>query len=282
MILLVMALTATAEEYELTFDKRMEVTGDPRCAVDFKTNTMNIITKEILNERQIKVTIWDHDLSQITQEFTITIPQAYKFDKADPEGERIVFKNLGAIEGVLDAYDGPYVELAKNLFTESGLYESIILCYDNSGNFVNLFIDETSKILGIYEGKLNHFISGSLMNGGKILFESKDNNDGPTEFVVVTCNTSGINTVSADNSSSSVSPNPSNGAASVEVSWDYTLLDDAQLNVVDMDGKLVHTQAVKAGNRKANLSTSRFATGTYIYVVHGSNGYTSTGKFVIN
>lgn len=280
--MLLMALTVTAEEYELTFDKRMEVSGDPRCAVDFKTNSMNIITKEILNERQIKVSIWDHDLSQTTQEFTITIPQAYKFAKADPWGDREVFKVLGAIGGVLDAHDGPYVELAKNLFTDSNLYESIIMCYDNSDNRVNLFIDETSKILGIYEGKLGDFISGSIMNGGKILFEAKDNPDDPTGLVVVTSNTSGINSVMADNSSSFVSPNPSNGAASVEVSWDYTLLDDAQLNVVDMDGKLVHTQAIKSGNRKTNLSTSRFSTGTYIYIVHGSNGYTSTGKFVIN
>lgn len=269
LFLLFMALTVTAEDYVLTFDKKIEISEDPCCAFDFRSNTMNIITQELLNERQIKVSIWDHDLSQIVQEFTITIPQAYKTYYG--------FMSLGGIG--LYGNDGPYVKLAKNLFTDSGLYESIIECYGNNNQRVSLFIDETSRILGIYEGRLENFTSGPLMNGGKIIFESSD---APTGLVVVTCKTSGINSVMADNSSSLVFPTPSNGAASVEVSWDYTLLDDAQLNVVDMDGKLVHTQSIRAGNRKTSLSTSRFSSGTYIYIVHGSNGYTSTGKFVIN
>lgn len=143
-------------------------------------------------------------------------------------------------------------------------------------------MNENSKVLLEFpSGPPNGCYSS---DGGRFIwyYKSQEKRYSYKFFVIDTNATAGINDVKADEHSSIVSPNPSNGAASVEVSWDYTLLDDAQLNVMNMDGKLLHTQAVKSGTRKTSLSTSRFPAGTYIYVVHGSNGYTSTGKFIIN
>lgn len=172
---------------------------------------------------------------------------------------------------------GPSIYFSRNLFTKRELFECVVCCSNNNNEKLFLIVDENSNILGEIPSDIVPFFWGQTMNPiyveGRTIFSNG---------LIIKDESSGINSVNADSNPSSVSPNPSNGAASIEVNWDYTLLDDALLNVIDMEGKLVHTQTIKSGSRKTHLTTSRFAPGTYIYVVQGSNGYTTTGKLIIN
>ena len=229
---------------------------------DFESKTMNPIYTNAINDRQIEVTVYEHDF-KINRTFTITLPEGY----TDLDG----FCAMNYLGGRFE--NSHYFKLTKNLFTKSGLIEGILACKDSSGENVLLFIDEKSKILGSCDDyDLGYLIDPELVNG-KIIF---------TRGIMVDNEGSGIQSIYSDQTSSSVSPNPTNGANSVAISWDYELLEDGELIVVGIDGKLVHTQTIKAGTRNASLSTGRLAAGGYIYVVKAKNGYISTGKIIVN
>lgn len=257
-------LWASSNAYDLIIEgpKSSNISDDPweHVACDFKSNTIYPIEFQYLNEHQMKVVLWDNDFSN-SRDIVITFPPEYNLPTRYIDEYMVC---LGHFSGDVN------VMLSMNLFSNSGLLEGVIKL-DN----VYLFFDENSKVLGVYPRGSNNL--GCLINpelvGGKLIFENG--------VTVYNTNDSGIQSILHEKPSS-VSPNPSNGATNVEINWDFIILDDAQLNVIDIDGKLVHTQTIKAGNRKTNLSTSHFASGTYIYVVQGNNGYTLTGKFVIN
>lgn len=241
---------------------------------NINTNSIKLMTiEESNNYSYIKYTIYNYNGS-IWKSFTLTPPNGYDY--------------ISYTIQLSQDFHG-YIYATDDYFNDDDLVEVVVrawkdgIPYGDYREYPTFMMNENNQVVVDFDalGLDAYYFRGFFpaKTGGFFYFRSKYNGD---IYILDLNDTSGINTVAADNNSGSVSPNPSNGAASVEVSWDYTLLDDAQLNVVDMDGKLVHTQAIKSGNRKTNLSTSRFSTGTYIYIVHGSNGYTSTGKFVIN
>ena len=286
-----MAIATNASAYELTITKLdMSKFGDENnwdhehywdyAAFDFKTQTLypiNISKAESSNK--INIAVYNLDFTTIQRSFTISIPQGYSINSHD-EHASIYFGivRMSSDYGSMKPdQGGPVIYLTKNLFTKRELFECVVSCSNNSDERLYLIVDENSKVLGEIPSDIAPGFGGLTMNPiyveGRTIFANG---------LIITDNSSSINAINADTNPSSVSPNPSNGAASVEVNWDYTLLDDAQLNVIDMEGKLVYTQTIKSGSRKTSLSTSRFAPGSYIYVIQGINGYTSTGKLIIN
>ena len=223
--------------------------------MDFDTNTISPISYKA-EDGQIEVTVYNYDFS-ILRQFVIKAPEGRK---------NIGLCQFGYLGGRMDE-PSFHFSLTKNLFTETGLIECLV---EDNGKY--WFIDENNRILGEFEGEIGKLIDPQLTRG-KIVFDNG---------VMVDNEGSGIQSIYSNQSSSSISPNPTNGANSVAISWDYELLEDGELIVVDIDGKLIHTQSIKAGSRNATLSTGRFACGNYIYVVRAANGYTSTGKLIIN
>ena len=253
-------------------------------AFDFKTKTLYPVSiNRAESSNNIVVEVYNLDFSTIQRSFTITIPQGYSIiDKdQDYDSNNELYRGI-----IMMSYEygsmkpdegGPSIYFSRNLFTKRELFECVVCCSNNNNEKLFLIVDENSNILGEIPSDIVPYFWGQTMNPiyveGRTIFSNG---------LIIKDESSGINSVNADSNPSSVSPNPSNGAASIEVNWDYTLLDDALLNVIDMEGKLVHTQTIKSGSRKTHLTTSRFAPGTYIYVVQGSNGYTTTGKLIIN
>lgn len=291
-VLLIIAMATTAMAQDLTITKLdMSNFGTSNnswnyAAFDFKTQTLYPVgINRAESSNSINIWVCNLDFTTTKKSFTITVPQKYSITDRESlsNGNIINYFTHGLVQmscgyGTMQSDSGgPRIYLTKNLFTKRGLFECVVGCTNNNNEMVYLIIDENSKVLGEIPSDISPMFHFYTMNPiyveGKTIFSNG---------LVITDNSSGINSVSADSNPSSVSPNPSNGAASVEINWNYTLLDDAQLNVIDLDGKLVHTQTVRAGNRKASLSTTRFAAGTYIYVVQGSNGYVTTGKLIIN
>lgn len=237
---------------------------DP-CFYNFSSNTIKAMSYEYGNgNKSIEISIYNNNGS-IWKQFTLTPPVGYSYMN-EPFTIDLISENNW------------YMQATDDYFNNDDLVEVLVSVETSSGSERWLVLNENNKVvIDFGDFEIRTLRTFPAQTGGYIYL--KHNED---VYILNSKDISGINSVLADNKSGSVSPNPSNGAASVEVSWDYTLLDDAQLNVVDMDGKLVHTQIIKAGYSKTSLSTSRFSSGTYIYIVHGSNGYTSTGKFVIN
>lgn len=274
MLLLALFSISVASAYDLTINK-VDIEyddydgNDGGVLYDFKTNTMQFMAHEKLNEREIKITIYNYD-SSINRMFIIYIPQQFYLDD---DGITL----LCCVEGRFE--DRFELRLTRNLFTESGLIEGVIYCKDIAGNDYALIINENSKILCEYKFEFedeDHYL-GDLVDpslvGGKVMFENG---------FMLNPSSSGINAIATDVNKSVVTPNPTNGAAAVVISWDYELLEDGQLNVIDLDGRQVYTQSLKAGTHKATISTSRLAPGNYIYVVQAANGYSTTGKLVVN
>ena len=289
-IMLVATIVTAASAYELTITQLdMSKFGTyPHqwefAAFDFKTQTLYPVSiNRAESSNNIVVEVYNLDFSTIQRSFTITIPQGYSIiDKdQDYDSNNELYRGI-----IMMSYEygsmkpdegGPSIYFSRNLFTKRELFECVVCCSNNNNEKLFLIVDENSNILGEIPSDIVPFFWGQTMNPiyveGRTIFSNG---------LIIKDESSGINSVNADSNPSSVSPNPSNGAASIEVNWDYTLLDDALLNVIDMEGKLVHTQTIKSGSRKTHLKTSRFAPGTYIYVVQGSNGYTTTGKLIIN
>lgn len=289
-IMLVATIVTAASAYELTItqlDMSKFGTYPHRwefAAFDFKTQTLYPVSiNRAESSNNIVVEVYNLDFSTIQRSFTITIPQGYSIIDTDRDYD----SNNELYRGIIMmSYEygsmkpdegGPSIYFSRNLFTKRELFECVVCCSNNNNEKLFLIVDENSNILGEIPSDIVPFFWGQTMNPiyveGRTIFSNG---------LIIKDESSGINSVNADSNPSSVSPNPSNGAASIEVNWDYTLLDDALLNVIDMEGKLVHTQTIKSGSRKTHLTTSRFAPGTYIYVVQGSNGYTTTGKLIIN
>ena len=293
-IMLAATIVTAASAYELTitqldmskfcdeksseYPHRWEV-----AAFDFKTQTLYPVSiNRAESSNNIAVEVYNLDFSTIQRSFTITIPQGYSIMDED-----YAYNNNDLYRGIIlmswkygsmkPDEGGPKIYFSRNLFTKRELFECVVCCSNNNNETLFLIVDENSNILGEIPSNIVPSFWGQTMNPiyveGRTIFSNG---------LIIKDESSGINSVNADSNPSSVSPNPSNGAASIEVNWDYTLLDDALLNVIDMEGKLVHTQTIKSGSRKTHLTTSRFAPGTYIYVVQGSNGYTSSGKLIIN
>lgn len=289
-IMLVATIVTAASAYELTItqlDMSKFGTYPHRwefAAFDFKTQTLYPVSiNRAESSNNIVVEVYNLDFSTIQRSFTITIPQGYSIIDKDQD----YASNNGLYRGIIRMSSGygsmkpdeggPRIYFSRNLFTKRELFECVVCCSNNNNEKLFLIVDENSNILGEIPSDIVPYFWGQTMNPiyveGRTIFSNG---------LIIKDESSGINSVNADSNPSSVSPNPSNGAASIEVNWDYTLLDDALLNVIDMEGKLVHTQTIKSGSRKTHLTTSRFAPGTYIYVVQGSNGYTTTGKLIIN
>lgn len=228
---------------------------------DYETKEIKFIDQNVLNNRQINVVVYNLDLS-VEKEFTITVPQNYTIDYQ--------FKELAFLQGWFSNHF--YLHLTKNIFTKTGLIEGILRCTDASNNTCYLFINENSEILAETNEDLDELIDPAL-TGGAIIFEPG---------YIVTPITSGINSINEDSKTSLVMPNPTNGAPVVTIRWDYDLIEDGQLSIVDLEGKTVYSQRLKAGSRKVDIPTRRLATGAYIYVVYTLNGTTTTGKVVVN
>lgn len=289
-IMLVATIVTAASAYELTItqlDMSKFGTYPHRwefAAFDFKTKTLYPVSiNRAESSNNIVVEVYNLDFSTIQRSFTITIPQGYSIIDTDQdyasnnELYRGIIRMSSEYGSMAPDEGGPGIYFSRNLFTKRELFECVVCCSNNNNEKLFLIVDENSNILGEIPSDIVPFFWGQTMNPiyveGRTIFSNG---------LIIKDESSGINSVNADSNPSSVSPNPSNGAASIEVNWDYTLLDDALLNVIDMEGKLVHTQTIKSGSRKTHLTTSRFAPGTYIYVVQGSNGYTTTGKLIIN
>lgn len=289
-IMLVATIVTAASAYELTItqlDMSKFGTYPHRwefAAFDFKTQTLYPVSiNRAESSNNIVVEVYNLDFSTIQRSFTITIPQGYSIIDKDQDYAsnnklyRGIIRMSSGYGSMKPDEGGPSIYFSRNLFTKRELFECVVCCSNNNNEKLFLIVDENSNILGEIPSDIVPFFWGQTMNPiyveGRTIFSNG---------LIIKDESSGINSVNADSNPSSVSPNPSNGAASIEVNWDYTLLDDALLNVIDMEGKLVHTQTIKSGSRKTHLTTSRFAPGTYIYVVQGSNGYTTTGKLIIN
>lgn len=288
--MLVATIVTAASAYELTItqlDMSKFGTYPHRwefAAFDFKTQTLYPVSiNRAESSNNIVVEVYNLDFSTIQRSFTITIPQGYSIIDKDQdyasnnELYRGIIRMSSGYGSMKPDEGGPRIYFSRNLFTKRELFECVVCCSNNNNEKLFLIVDENSNILGEIPSDIVPYFWGQTMNPiyveGRTIFSNG---------LIIKDESSGINSVNADSNPSSVSPNSSNGAASIEVNWDYTLLDDALLNVIDMEGKLVHTQTIKSGSRKTHLTTSRFAPGTYIYVVQGSNGYTTTGKLIIN
>lgn len=191
-VLLTLSAAITANAYDLSFTKTnypFDVESDPDCIFDFKTNTINFIGMVLLNDHQLKVSVWNNDLSAITHEFILTTPQEYSLpNESYYYAATDCIVTLGQPSEHIESGDGPWIKFAKNLFTNSGLIEGIITIRDND-SYTYLFMDETSKLLGIYksenEGGLGQLLTDPQHMNGKLIFENG---------VVVTSNNPGSGT----------------------------------------------------------------------------------------
>ena len=165
--------------------------------------------------------------------------------------------------------------LTQDLFNDDDLIEFIVYCENSEDKTVAFIMNENNEVLAQSDEMLHyfdHFLDPSLVGGHIYTLNGYTIYD----------ESSGIEKINRDKYQSVVAPNPSNGASSITINMDYTLLNDATLVVIDMDGKKVHSQTIKSGGTKAVVATSRFAVGNYIYVIQNDNGYISTGKIIIN
>lgn len=223
------------------------------------------------NYTRVRITIYSFDLKSIWKQFTLVAPNGYKFSEYRPA-------EIGEHNEV-----GFYVHVTDDLFNRDNLAEVIMYIRELNSDYGSskaVLMNENSQVLLEFpeDTDTGDFLV-STNSGGYLYLESEDDE----KFYVIDTNaSSGVNSVKANEHPGSVSPNPSNGAATVTIDWGYTLLNAGTLTVVDMEGKLVHSQAIGEGKSRIDLKTSRLAPGTYIYVVQSDNGYTTTGKLIIN
>lgn len=199
-----------------------------------------------------------------------------------PQGYEIQIVNLGKL-AINGAY---YVSYTDDFFNNDDLVEMYVAFRSTTTDDLHYGImNENSQVLLEFpEGGLLHEADLRL-DGYLYCSNYQSTSENERDIYVIDTNApadAGINSVQVDERPGSVSPNPSNGATTVSIDLGYTMLNDGQLTVVDMEGKLVHSQTIASGKRKIDLSTSHFAAGAYIYVVQTDNGYTTTGKMVIN
>jgi len=229
--------------------------------MDYDTNTISPVS---INENggKVEITVFDADFS-IKQHFTITTPAGYK---------DLEMCSLGYLGGRMDE-PSFRLYLTRNLFTKNGLIEGVFECTDYSGNDVSLFINENNVVIGRYDGRIEGRLIDPMLVGGRVMFSSG---------VMVVTDDSGINSIREDMFHSSVRPNPSHGAMTVFISLEQEVPEDGNLMILDLGGKLVHCQMIKAHTRQIQLVTRQLPHGTYLYLVHSSNGCTSTGKLIID
>lgn len=220
---------------------------------------------------RIRITIYSFDLKSIWKQFTLVAPNGYVFRDYQPT--------------YICGYDevGFPIHVTDDLFNRDNLAEVIMYIREQNGDYDSskmVLMNENSQVLLEFpeDADTEDFLV-STNSGGYLYMVSEDDK----KFYVIDTNaSSGVNSVMANEHPGSVSPNPSNGAATVTIDWGYTLLNAGTMTVVDMEGKLVHSQAIGEGKSRIDLKTSRLAPGTYIYVVQSDNGYTTTGKLIIN
>lgn len=212
---------------------------------------------------KIECTIWEIDFSRIYRQFTITAPQGFR---------DVNVQNLGDIAGIF-ADGEASMTFTQDLFNDDDLIEIVLACRDGDNKDVVLIMNERGEVLAESDDDVRFTILDPALTGGLIITENG---------YIVRKDSSSINEMSLDRHEGTVSPNPSRGANPITISWGYTLLTDGRLNVISIDGKLVHSQTVKAGTSELNLAVSHLAAGTYVYVVESDNGYTTTGKFIID
>ncbi len=197
-ILLLTFTATTATAYDLTFTKTDFHDNDPCCVYDFKSNTINFIEMQIVDNHQLKVTVWKKDLSSIEKEFALNIPQEYSLNCNSFYDAEDHIVTLGRTSGHVRSWDKDGIDIifTRYLFTNSGLIEGVIEVCDDSDGHTYLFMDENSKLLGIYksENSLGYLISPELT--GNIIFEGgvriTSNNPGSAT------NTSGRGDVNSD------------------------------------------------------------------------------------
>ena len=230
--------------------------------------TENMMRPVVVNrfDSKIEFTVWEVDFSKIYRQFTITQPQGY----TDIEYSRLAYVS-GRFEG--DGGSG-YLTLTQDLFNDDDLIEVVINCYNSNNKGVSLIMNERSEVLAqTEEGERIDYVLDPALTGGQVI---------TSNGYIIRKGESALNEKRIDQHEGIVSPNPSSGASSITISWGYTLLNDGKLNVVSTDGKLVHSQRVKSGSSHLNLATAHLAAGSYVYILENDNGYTTTGKFIIN
>ena len=211
---------------------------------------------------KIEFTIWEIDFSTIYRQFTITLPLGYSYGW---------LPNLGYIGGRFADSDSRVI-LTQDLFNDDDLIEVVITCYGSNNKIMSFIINEHNEVLARSEEDVNFgYILDPALTGGLIITHNG---------YIVRKNSSYINEMSLDRHEGIVFPNPSRGANSLTISWGYTMLTDGRLNVIGIDGKLVHSQIVKSGASELNLAVSHLAAGTYIFIVV-SGDHATTGKFII-
>ena len=237
-----------------------------RVMFNFSQNLLRPVSIKNISDSNVEFTVWENDLSTIYRHFSVVFPQGYS--------RYSVETGMANIGGRFRS-DECSLCLTQDLFNDDDLIEFIVYCENSEDKTVAFIMNENNEVLAQSDEMLHyfdHFLDPSLVGGHIYTLNGYTIYD----------ESSGIEKINRDKYQSVVAPNPSNGASSITINMDYTLLNDATLVVIDMDGKKVHSQTIKSGGTKAVVATSRFAVGNYIYVIQNDNGYISTGKIIIN
>lgn len=226
-----------------------DVEGFVQIKVDAKNNTLSMNT-------------FSSDFSSVTtKNFQFSSISGYEID--DVEITQHIFNNDDEYEFMVT------YKLTDNTNWESNEYQKIIV-FDSKGNIVKDF--GTAR-------EMWWFLNGVFLlnNQAYIIIEKYNANGGYTKelySVPTTVNPNQLKSATISNTTLSAFPNPAK--TFVNLSYNVSGVEDAEMVITDANGRVVERRIVNAMQDNLRLNVANYKRGMYFYEVQGF-----TGRFIV-